>query len=70
MNCPGCKRELPVTLSVCPSCGTMIGDSVREELASKIVPIPKAEKISKDLGLNPSRVKKEPNEEAKKAFAR
>jgi uncharacterized RDD family membrane protein YckC len=48
----------------------MIGDSVREELASKIVPIPKAEKISKDLGLNPSRVKKEPNEEAKKAFAR
>lgn len=39
--CPGCKRRLLPTLSICPSCGIMINDSVREELYSKIIPIPK-----------------------------
>ena len=39
MNCSACNKNLPATLSVCPSCGTMVDDSVREELASKISPI-------------------------------
>jgi uncharacterized RDD family membrane protein YckC len=41
ISCPGCKRKLLPTLSICPSCGIMINDSVREELYSKIIPIPK-----------------------------
>lgn len=36
MNCPSCNRNLASTLSICPSCGTMVFDSVREELALKI----------------------------------
>ncbi len=36
MNCPVCKRNNAVTLSICPSCGAMINDSVREELVKKI----------------------------------
>lgn len=32
MNCPVCNRNNAVTLSICPSCGAMINDSVREEL--------------------------------------
>lgn len=41
MNCPSCERNLASTLSVCPSCGTMMNDSIREELAVKITPLPK-----------------------------
>lgn len=41
MNCPVCNRNNAVTLSICPSCGAMINDSVREELKSKILPLPK-----------------------------
>src|SRR4051794_8039173 len=37
MNCPVCKRDLAPTLSICPSCGTMMNDSVREELETKVV---------------------------------
>lgn len=36
MTCPVCKRELASTLSICYACGTMVQDSVREELATKI----------------------------------
>ena len=36
MTCPVCKRELAPTLSICYACGTMVQDSVREELATKI----------------------------------
>jgi len=36
MNCPVCDRDLVATLSICPSCGAMMNDSVREELATKI----------------------------------
>jgi uncharacterized RDD family membrane protein YckC len=36
MNCPVCNRSLAPTLSICPSCGAMMFDSVREELQSKI----------------------------------
>ncbi len=39
MNCPVCNRNNAVTLSICPSCGAMIYDSVREELKDKISPI-------------------------------
>lgn len=44
MNCPGCNKNLASSLSVCPSCGTMMNDSVREELALKISPIVKTAK--------------------------
>ena len=37
MNCPVCNRNNAVTLSICPSCGTMIKDSVREELKPRIL---------------------------------
>jgi uncharacterized RDD family membrane protein YckC len=36
MNCPVCKRSLAPTLSICPTCGAMMNDTVREELQTKI----------------------------------
>ena len=36
MKCPVCKRELAPTISICYACGTMVQDSVREELSTKI----------------------------------
>lgn len=36
MICPVCKRDLAPTLSICLTCGTMINDTVREELETKI----------------------------------
>lgn len=39
MNCSSCKRILASTLSICPSCGAMVHDSIREELEQKVVPI-------------------------------
>src|SRR4051794_5441617 len=36
MNCPVCTRDLAPTLSICPSCGAMMNDSVREEMELKI----------------------------------
>jgi uncharacterized RDD family membrane protein YckC len=36
MMCPVCKRDLAPTLSICLTCGTMMNDSVREELQSKV----------------------------------
>ncbi len=39
MNCPVCERSLAPTLSICPACGTMMHDSVREELQTKITPV-------------------------------
>ncbi|HMT09751.1 MAG TPA: RDD family protein [Pyrinomonadaceae bacterium] len=38
MNCPVCDRDLVATLSICPSCGAMMNDSVREEMAVKVMP--------------------------------
>lgn len=35
MNCPVCNRIFIASLSVCPSCGAMAHDSVREELILK-----------------------------------
>ena len=42
MNCPVCNRNLVVTLSICPACGTMMNDSVREEHVIKKSPIIKS----------------------------
>ena len=66
MYCPGCKKEHLISLSVCPACGVMTGDSVREELESKITVVkrpkekPKkrreprnVQKPSKRIKLNP-----------------
>ncbi len=36
MNCPVCNRSLAPTLSICPSCGAMMRDTVREEMQTKI----------------------------------
>lgn len=36
MNCPVCARSLAPTLSICPTCGAMMNDTVREELQTKI----------------------------------
>lgn len=61
MNCPSCQRNLASGLSVCPSCGTMIFDSVREELALKISPIIKPLKVELPLK---SEVKEKPTSAA------
>lgn len=45
MNCPICKRNLASSLSICPSCGTMVKDSVREELEVRSAPLLKPAKI-------------------------
>lgn len=36
MNCPVCQRSLAPVLSICPGCGAMMNDSVREELELKL----------------------------------
>ena len=40
MICPVCKRELAPTLSICLTCGSMMHDTVREELETKIGKVP------------------------------
>lgn len=57
MNCPVCNRNLAPTLSICPSCGAMMNDSVREELKDKIVSNPKPLKL--DVIPTVSRVEKQ-----------
>ena len=51
MTCPVCKRELAPTISICYACGTMVHDTVREELETKI-----ERRISKPLEI-PAAVK-------------
>ena len=49
MICPVCKRDLAPTLSICFACGAMMNDTVREELETKVTPVPtsaRAPKIS------------------------
>ncbi|MGI8670147.1 MAG: RDD family protein [Aridibacter sp.] len=41
MICPGCNKENFNEISVCVACGTMVDDSVREELALKITCVKK-----------------------------
>ncbi|MBA2379129.1 MAG: RDD family protein [Blastocatellia bacterium] len=36
MKCQVCTRELAPTLSICPTCGAMMNDTVREELETKM----------------------------------
>ncbi len=45
MNCPVCNRNNAVTLSVCPSCGAMISDSVRLDLVNKVYPTAKSRNV-------------------------
>ena len=45
MKCPVCDRDLAPTLSICPTCGAMMNDSVREELQTKITPSAKLRRI-------------------------
>ena len=37
MKCQVCDRNLAPTLSICPTCGAMMNDTVREELQPKAV---------------------------------
>lgn len=46
MNCQGCQRPLAPALSICPSCGTMMNDTIREELQSKITVRPRNETVA------------------------
>lgn len=39
MICPVCNRNLVSTLSICPACGTMMGDSEREQITVKKSPV-------------------------------
>ena len=45
MNCPVCNRNNAVALSVCPSCGAMISDSVSANLVNKVHPVAKPKNI-------------------------
>ena len=65
MICPGCKKDNFYEISVCVTCGTMINDSVREELAVKITPlkIKSAPKIN--MNSNPAVQKKPIQKEVK-----
>lgn len=47
MKCAVCNRILAPTLSICPACGTMIGDTVREELQANISALPKPVNVEK-----------------------
>jgi uncharacterized RDD family membrane protein YckC len=38
MKCQVCDRDFAAELSICPKCGAMINDTVREELAVKVTP--------------------------------
>jgi uncharacterized RDD family membrane protein YckC len=42
MNCPVCHKILASTLSICPGCGAMMNDSIREELEVKSAPLEKS----------------------------
>lgn len=44
MKCPVCNRNLAPSLSICLTCGTMMHDSVREELQTKIATAAKPER--------------------------
>src|SRR5262245_18517618 len=55
MNCPVCARSLAPTLSICPSCGAMRNDTVREELETKIVQGPPPKLEAKPIDAIPER---------------
>src|SRR5689334_7812003 len=46
MKCPVCDRSLAPTLSICPSCGAMMNDTVREEVQSNIIRGPAARAVA------------------------
>jgi len=53
MKCPVCERNLAPTLSICPACGAMIGDTVREELQANISPRPKTVNVAREAPTMP-----------------
>lgn len=68
MNCPVCNRNNAFNLSICPSCGAMMNDTVRAELSPKISiskPLPRIEPketVASGKLIQPSAVvKDEPN---------
>lgn len=40
MNCPNCKKDNIVNLSICPSCGRMVGDTVADTVYNRLMPLP------------------------------
>jgi uncharacterized RDD family membrane protein YckC len=65
MICPGCKKENFYEISVCVTCGTMINDSVREELIVKITPLKLKPAPIINMNRNPAVQKKEVPERVK-----
>lgn len=59
MKCPVCNRNLAPTLSICPACGAMIGDSVREEMQLNIMRPPRPVNVEKQAySVNSGRLEK------------
>jgi uncharacterized RDD family membrane protein YckC len=45
MNCPVCQKLMSESLSICPSCGAMRDDEVREEVMGSVIHVSKPLKI-------------------------
>lgn len=58
MGCPNCDIESVITLSICPRCGTMVNDSVREKLATRITPLSLNQNELKTKPVTPKEVPK------------
>lgn len=48
MNCTVCNKVMNANLSICPSCGAMRDDEVREEIMNSVIPAPKSLTIELD----------------------
>lgn len=48
MNCTVCNKVMNANLSICPSCGAMRDDDVREEIMNSVIPATKALTIELD----------------------
>ena len=66
MICTGCKKESFYEVSICVTCGTMINDSVREELTVKITPLKLKTTPKINMNNNPAVQNKEIATEAQK----
>lgn len=58
MKCPVCNRNLAPSLSICLTCGTMMNDSVREELHTKVATVAQPQRIERQAA--PPVMKKPP----------
>lgn len=61
MKCPVCNRNLAPSLSICLTCGTMMNDSVREELQTKVATVTQPQRPERQA--SPPVMKKPPRPE-------